>query len=292
MKILISVFTLLLLVFSSNAQSYKSKKKKKDFFGTQKFDNRSVGNFGMYVAAGPSFSKASDNKLQVENKIYVDPIGNLYNYEINQKGEIGGNVSAGAIYFNPKSGWFSFGRIVDYFELGVGFNYYRGTETTTLTDAANRDIPQLIGKGEYKAGILSGRFGIHKIIQIPKTKMFLDNGLAYHADFMLLKGNANYDNFITEFSHYTPNLTHQVNYSLGLGFQLKRGSYLIPGVYVPVFSFKEMAKQSVSWFDSRYYPINVQLKWIYRFSKPKSKTNCTTPDKGPMPPPPAEGGNK
>lgn len=292
MKNFISVFILLLVAFHSNAQSYKPKKKKKDFFGTQKFDNRPIGNFGMYLAAGPSFSKASDNKLQIKNMIYQDPSGNLFNYDITQKGKIGVNASAGAIYFNKNSGWFSFGRIIDYFELGAGFNYYRGTETTTLTDAANRDIPTLKETGNYKAGILSGRFGIHKIIQIPKTKMFLDNGLAYHADFMLLKGEQNYSTFIPQFAHYTPNLTHQVNYSLGLGFQLKRGNYLIPGVYLPVFSFKEMAKESVSWFDSRYYPINVQLKWIYRFSKPKSKTNCSTPDKGPMPPPPAEGGNK
>lgn len=284
MKKVLTIISLLAFVFTVDAQ-YKPKKRRKDFFGTEKLNNRQIGNFGMHLGAGPSFSVASDNKVQVENAIVSDGAGNFYNYEIDQQGKIGGNVSLGLNYFSKKAGWFSFGRIIDYYELGAGFNYYRGLEKTTLTDAASRDIPALEGQGDYFAGLLSGRFSIHKILPITNTKMFLDNGLGVHAEFNLLKADATYPNFLSQYSKYSPSFTTQINYSFGLGFQLKRGSYLVPSVFVPVFSIQELGKQAVYWFDSKYYPINVQIRWLYRFSRAKGKTNCTTPDKGPMPVP-------
>lgn len=284
MKKLLTIISLLAFVFTVEAQ-YKPKKKRKDFFGTEKLNNRQIGNFGMHLGAGPSFSKASDNKLQVENAIVSDGVGNTYNYEIDQKGKIGGNVSLGVDWFSRKAGWFSFGRIIDYYELGAGFNYYRGMEETTLTDAANRDIPPLTGTGDYHAGLISGRFSIHKILPITNTKMFLDNGLGLHGEYNMLKADAAYPNFQAQYAKYSPDFTAQINYSLGIGFQLKRGSYLVPSVFVPVFSVQELGKQAVYWFASKYYPINVQIRWLYRFSQPKGKTNCTTPDKSPMPVP-------
>ncbi|MGV3630483.1 MAG: hypothetical protein ACO1O6_04730 [Bacteroidota bacterium] len=283
MKKVFTILGLLAFVFTVNAQ-YKPKKKRKEFFGTEKLNNRQIGNFGMHLGAGPSFSLASDNKNQVNENI-ADGAGNFYNYEIDQEGKIGGNVSLGINYFSKKAGWFSFGRIIDYYELGAGFNYYRGIEKTTMTDAANRDIPDITGEGDYFAGQLSGRFSIHKILPITNTKMFLDNGLGVHAGLNLLKADAGYSNFLPQYSKYSPDFTTQINYSLGLGFQLKRGSYLVPSVFVPVFSIRELGKQAVYWFDSKYYPINVQIRWLYRFSRAKGKTNCTTPDKGPIPVP-------
>lgn len=284
MKKILTLLGILAFVFTVEAQ-YKPKKKRKDFFGTEKLNNRQVGNFGMHLGVGPSFSVASDNNVQVDNAFVNDSAGNFYNYEIDQKGKIGGNVSLGINYFSKKKGWFSFGRIIDMYELSFGFNYYRGQENTVLIDAANRDIPNLEGEGKYFAGLLSGRLGIHKILPITNTKMFLDNGLSLHGDFNLLQADRTYSNFIAQYSKYSPDLTLQMNYSLGVGFQLKRGSYLVPSVFLPVFSFREMGREAVHWFDSRYYPINCQIKWIYRFSVPKGKTNCVTPDKSPMPSP-------
>lgn len=276
------IFSVALLAFFSvslNAQTpYKAKKRKKDFFGKENFDNRQVGNFGMHLGAGPSFSIASDNKEQ-SSDLFTNSIGDTYKVDITQKGKVGFNASLGAIYFTKSR------KIVDYFELAVGFNYYRGTESTTLTDATNRDLPTLTGEGKYSAGLLSGRFGIHKILPIPGTKMFVDNGLALHGDYNLLQADATYSNFVPNFAKYSPTFTFQANYSLGFGFQIAKGSYLVPTVFVPVLSFSEFGKQAVHWFDSKYYPINCQLRWIYRFKKSRSKTSCTTPDKGPMPPP-------
>lgn len=286
------IFTSLLLFFATNIvaqQTYKPKKRKKDFFGKENLHNRPVGNFGMHIGIGPSFVKAGDNSLQAENMIYYDPTGTPYNYEISQKGKIGANVSAGFNLFSKKAGWFSFGRLIDYYELGAGFNYYRGTENTSLSDAANRNNPDLFGEGKFTAGLLSGRFSIHKILTIPKSNFFLDNGLAFHGEYNLMKANTNYQNFIPIFAKYSPDFTMQLNYSLGIGFSIGKGSYLVPMAFLPVFSIQEMGKQAVHWFDSKYYPINLQIKWIYRFNKSKSSTSCTTPDKGPMPPPPAEG---
>ncbi|MCE3295573.1 MAG: hypothetical protein K0R65_1287 [Crocinitomicaceae bacterium] len=283
MKKALILLSLLAIVFTVDAQ-YKPKKKRKDFFGTEKLNNRQIGNWGMHLGAGPSFSLASDNKSQVEENL-SDGTGNFYTYEIDQKGKTSGNVSLGINYYSKKAGWFSFGRIIDYYELGAGFNYYRGIEQTTMSDAANRDIPDITGEGDYFAGLVSGRFSIHKILPITNTKMFLDNGLGVHAEYNILKADAAYSNFISTYAKYSPDFTTQINYSLGLGFQLKRGSYLVPSVFVPVFSVQELGKQAVYWFDSKYYPINVQIRWLYRFSRAKGKTNCTTPDKSPIPAP-------
>lgn len=275
---------LVLFVFSASllfSQAYKPKKKKKDFFGKQKIDNRQVGNLGMHIGLGPSFSLASDNKNQIT---LTDSQGNPLELDISQKGKVGASASLGLNYFNKKAGWFSFGRLVDYYEAGVGFNYYRGIEKTVISD---RNTPISSGQGDYSAGFLSTKIGIHKILTIPHTKLFVDNGLAVHGDFNLLQASKNYSNFIGP-GKFTPTSIFQANYSLGIGFNLGKGSYLIPTAFIPIFSFKEMGKQSVYWFDSRYYPINVQLKWLYRFNKAKSKTGCTPPDKAPMPAP--EGG--
>ena len=285
MKIISPLICFMLIgSFALAQQSYKPKKRKKDFFGKENPNNRQVGNLGMHLSVGPTFSVASDNREQSDIQI-SDNNGNIYDYDITQKGKIGGHIGLGLNYFNKKSGWFSFGRLIDYYELGARFSYFRGIEKTSLTDANNRDAAPIQGQGDYSSGLLSGHFGIHKILSIPQTKLFLDNGLSVAVNYRLLSASNSYSNFIPSFAHYSPSLTSQINYSLGIGFQLKKGSYLIPGVTVPVFSFQEMAKQSVYWFSSRYYPVICEIKWVYRFNKARSKTGCATPDRAPIPTP-------
>lgn len=289
MKYAIILLSLIFICESTVAQTpYKPKKRKKDFFGKSPVKQRNVGNWALILGAGPSFSKATDNKLQ-ENEYFYNANGDAYHYDITQKGKIGGNASVSLAYFSKKAGWFSFGRLIDYYAGGIGFNYYRGKEEVTLTDAMNRNLPTLSGKGAYSAGMLSARVGIYKTLPITGTKLFVENGLSFHADFNLLQADASYTNFVSSYASYSSTPLLQLNYSLGTGFQLKRGSYLVPSVFVPIFSAKDLGKEAVHWFDSRYYPINLQLKWIYRLNKKRGATNCTTPDKGPMPPPPAEG---
>ncbi len=106
-----------------------------------------------------------------------------------------------------------------------------------------------------------------------------------NGNYSILQGDTTYTNNLVTQNYFSPTFTVQTNFFLGLGFQLKRGSYLIPSVYLPILSFSEFGKQSVHWFSSRYYPINCQLKLLYRFNKRRSKTSCTTIDKAPIPAP-------
>lgn len=266
------------------AQMYKAKKSKSDFFGKREVNNRQIGNFAMNVTLGPTFTKAFDQKNNTDFQL-TDVNGTNLPYEITQKGKVGAHIGAGLNFFNSNPGWFSFGRIVDYFELGLSFSYYRGIESLEVKDANGREIEALSGQGKYQLGWLTPKLGIHKIFPITNTKMFLDNGLSFNGNLALLQAEKTYSNNIVAQNYFSPTFTAQLNFFLGLGFQLKRGSYLIPSVYMPILSLSEFGKQSVHWFSSRYYPINCQLKLLYRFNKRRSKTSCTTIDKAPIPAP-------
>jgi hypothetical protein len=259
----------LFLGFGVFAQGqYKRKTKKKDFFGGQQDLSRQPSNIGLSLNLGPTFTMASANKIQ-----------SSITSSNEQAGKIGGNFEIGLAHYNMKSPKYSFGRIVDYFDYGVGFNYYRGTENMNiaLLDSLGRETGEsAIGEGNLANGYVAGRFSVHKLIYIKKTPFFLDNYLGVNAGFLVLEKDRNYANMNATNQYFSKALNVSLHYGLGLGIRLKKGSYLTPGVYVPILAFEEFGKEAIHWFSSRYYPLTCQIKWVYLLNKKRSKTGCTT----------------
>jgi hypothetical protein len=262
-------FLSLILAFSFSLHGqYVPKKKKKDFFGGQQDLSRQPSNIGLSLNIGPTFTMASSNK-----------IASTITSSNSQAGKIGGNFEIGLTHYNMKSPKYSFGRIVDYFDYGVGFNYYRGTENTNiaLLDETGRETGESAsGDGNLANGYVAGRFSVHKLIYIKKTPFFLDNYLGANAGFLVLEKDRTYANMNPTNSYFSSSLNVSLHYGLGLGIRLKKGSYLTPGVYIPILALEEFGKESIHWFSSRYYPLTCQIKWVYLLNKKRSKTGCTT----------------
>lgn len=279
MKYLFFLICLSVFSFSFFAQTpFKPSKKRKDYFGSERNDVRQLSNIGLQISVGPTFVLASSNKLKSSTS-FIDDFGNEVTSEINQNGKIGGNFEIGLTHFNMKSPKFSFGRIVDYFDYGIGFKYFRGTESTisTFHDSQGREIGQENGLGKLENGYVNFRFSLHKLSYIKKdASIFLDNALGVHADYLMLENSRVYPNMNVINQFFSKPLSVNLHYSFGLGMRLKRGSYLVPSAYVPILALEEFNKESIHWFSSRYYPITCQIKFIYLFNKSKKKTSCTT----------------
>lgn len=261
------VFLVVGLGFFAQGQ-YKPKTKRKDFFGGQEMQSRQPSNIGLSLNLGPTFTMASTTKLP-----------SSITSSNSQAGKIGGNVEIGLAHYNMKSPKYSFGRIVDYFDYGVGFNYYRGTENTSIAlhDETGRETGESAsGEGNLANGYVAGRFSVHKLIYFKKTPFFLDNYLGANGGFLVLEKDRTYTNMNPTNQYFSKALNVNLHYGLGLGIRLKKGSYLTPGVYVPILAFEEFGKEAIHWFSSRYYPLTCQIKWVYLLNKKRSKTGCTT----------------
>jgi hypothetical protein len=255
---------------------YRSKKKRSDYFGKAKSDVRQLGKVGLQISVGPTFTLASLNKEDGELK-YTNDQGLPVESSISQSGKIGANIEIGLAHYNMKSPKFRFGRIVDYFDYGVGFKYFRGTEETRTDffDITNRIDATITGDGKMANGYLGVRFSLHKMTYIKNSKLYIDNALGFNGDYLLLSDNKDYSNRNSAKERFSKSLIVNFHYSFGLGIRLKRGSYLIPGAYIPILALEEFGKESIHWFSSRYYPITCQIKWIYLLSKSKKKTDCS-----------------
>lgn len=252
---------------------FKPSKRRKDYFGTEDNEIRQLSNIGLQLSVGPTFTIASSNKLKSET-VLTDNSGNEIKSEINQKGKIGGNVEIGFAHYNMKKPKFSFGRLIDYFDYGVGFKYFMGTENSKYfsQDALGRENELKSPEGKMENGYLSIRFSAHKLYYIKNSNLYLDNSLGTHLDYLCLKNAKMYEYMNPINQYFSKSLSVNLNYGFGVGMRIKRGSYLTTQAYIPILAFEEFRKESIFWFSSKYYPIICQIKWTYLLSK--KKTAC------------------
>ena len=265
MKKLSLILSSFFLISSIFAQKTFDPRKGKKYFGGSNNEVKKLSNIGLQISLGPTFTLASLNKMEKSASKDVN-LGHLGTYEIKSSGKIGANIEIGLAHYNMNSKNFSFGRIVDYFDYGVGFKYFRGTEKIDFSNGIN-------GEGKLANGYFNGRFSVHKLIYIKNSPLNIDNGLGINCDYLFMQKSKDYVNFIQKFSKP---LIINLHYSLGVGIRLKRGSYLIPGIYVPILAVQEFGKESIQWFSSRYYPITCQVKLIKLLGKKSKKTDCST----------------
>lgn len=261
------LIVLSLLCFSS---VIAQKKSRKDFFGGPK-DYRILSNKGLNYAFGTTYTFSDTSSQYIDTRTI---------YKFQPKGKFGFFAEIGTVSFNLKKPKFKWGNLIKYTDWGIGFNLYGGTENTTVYNSVAKTENQ-ISFGSFYLGNLTARLTFHHTWYIPKTSILFDNGLGINLDYRVFK-NASFDKTEQELDalkiekqQFSGNLFAQLHYNLGIGLKLKRGSYIIPTMQLPILGIYEWNKGSArtNWFSSEYLPVIFKLKFIYLFEK-RSQGGC------------------
>lgn len=264
-----------LLFTAVEAQTpYKPKKKRKDYFGKKENPNDKVRPLGLQIQLGPTYTFTKRKNEMVQS----DPNDvNRFQYVRDPNGKFGVYAEIGLVRFNVKEPKIKkYGRIVDYFDFGIGYKLLRGQERTTLDqlDALGNIQSTTVGEGNFSNGYLYGRFSVHKLQYVNKTKnIFLDHSLGINGDYLVTGGSENYQPPFFGPHEFSDPFRLQLHYGLGFGIRLKKGSYLVPGAQLPILGMKEWnsGSPSLRWYSSKYYPVLFQIKYIRLFPAKKGK---------------------
>jgi hypothetical protein len=263
---------LLLIVLSllSYSSVIAQKKSRKDFFGGPK-DYRNLSNRGLAYSFGTTYTFVDTSSLFIDTR-------KLYKFQ--PKGRFGLFAEIGTVSFNLKKPKFKWGNLVKYTDWGIGLNLYGGSENTTVYNSVLKTENQ-VSLGSFYLGNITARLTFHHTLYIPKTTILIDNGLGINLDYRVFK-NSSYDKTDQELAAlkintqaFSGHFFAQLHYNLGIGLKLKRGSYIIPTMQLPIFGMYEWHKGSArtNWFSSEYLPVIFKLKFIYLFEK-RSQGGC------------------
>ncbi len=289
------IISALLLSGLSFAQRDLTPGKRSDAFG--KYDLRKLNNYGLQFQLGAT---GYMTKLKNQTVDVTDPTsaGFRGNYMHDPCGKTGVYGEIGMFHFPKKRSKLSLALktvLVSYYDWGVGFKYFRGSETihANFTDALGTVIGSDSRSYKFSQGNLYGRFSLHKNMYFKRHReqinFFLDHSLGLNVDYRLLTKSEDYTWYgvMTQDQQYTKPLQVQLHYGLGFGFRLKRGAYLIPGVRTPLLGFQntvpaynssdkgsnEFGRPSIHWYSSRYWPVLIHVKYMFAFEK-KPKKGC------------------
>lgn len=256
-------------------KTYKPKKKKKDFFGgAEDFNDYKPWGIQVQLGATYTFTRTKNELIQG-----LDTNNSRFQYLHDPSGRLGIYAELGLAKFNMRKAKTRLGRAVDYFDFGIGYKLIGGKERTEIDqlDAVGNVFSSTEGNGEFYNGYLYGRFGVHKLIYLNKTKnYFFDNSLGINADYRLSGGNQNYEGaVIPQTQKFAGDFVAQLHYGLGFGIRIKRGKYLIPGVQIPLLGIQDWngGRPQLDWYSSRFYPAQIQIKYIQLFIKKSNGCN-------------------
>lgn len=266
----------------------KNSKRSSAFGGA--IDRRELRNYGFQFSAGPAYTLT---RLHNETIHTQSESGRPVDYVIDPSGRIGGFAEIGMAHFpmgDPKLKFIK-KRIISYYDWGLGFKYLGGKETTDITNydpTGTVIISQQHGEGmdvynSYKGyynGYVYGRFTLHKNIYFGE-KYYVDNGLGINFDYRIITGSQAYSGTSTvglsgaQPQHFHKPFVSQFHYDLGLGIKIKRGSYFIPGIQIPIFGIAEFHKgnPALQWYSSNYLPVYFHFKYI-KLLEVKKKSGC------------------
>ena len=255
-----------LLCFSS---VIAQKKSRKDFFGGPK-DYRSLSNNGLQLSFGPTYTFSKSSELQVNDRI---------KYNFDPAGRLGILAEIGTANFSLKKPLFKIGKIIEYTDWGIGGVIYGGKEITNLINETE-GTKTYISDGQFYNIHATGRITFHNMWYIPKTTVFLDNGLGLNVDYRAVSMSS-YTKTLKELTDlgikqkFSNSLDIIFHYNFGIGYKVKRGSYFIPSIQLPILGAHKwyLGSTKTNWFSSEYYPVIFRLKYIYLFEK-KSGAGC------------------
>lgn len=274
-KIVLCLTLLAFLPLFSEAQStYKPKKKRKDFFGGPE-DFNDYKPWGVQVQLGGTYTFTR----RTNPVIGLDTNNARYQYTHDPAGRLGIYAELGLAKFNMRKAKTRLGRAVDYFDFGVGYKLLGGRETTTLDqlDAMGNVVLSSEGEGKFYNGYVYGRFAVHKLIYLNKTKnYFFDNALGVNLDYLVTGGSTNYTQpVLPQTQKFAGDFVAQLHYGLGFGIRIKRGKYLIPGIQIPLVGIQDWngGRAQLDWYSSRFYPMQFQIKYIQLLVKKSNGCN-------------------
>lgn len=253
-------------------------------------DRRELRNYGFQFSGGPAYTLT---RLHNETIHTQSESGRPVDYIIDPSGRIGGFGEIGMAHFplgDPKLKFIK-KRIFSYYDWGLGFKYLGGKETTDITNydpTGTVIISQQHGEGKdnynsfkgFYNGYIYGRFTLHKNFYFGE-KYFIDNGLGINFDYRIITGTQSYVGTSTvglsgaQPQHFHKPFVAQFHYDLGLGIKIRRGSYFIPGIQIPIFGLAEFHKgnPSLKWYSSNYLPVYFHFKYI-KLLEAKKKSGC------------------
>ena len=248
-------------------------KKRNQVFGTR--DMREYKNYGMQYEGGFTHLRTKENDW-----VRINDGNRPIEYLVKPKGQLGMFVGIGMAHFpvtNPPKINILGKRVISYYDWGLGFKLFGGTESTDVNYylADGTLFNSTHGNGSFYNGYVFGRITAHNNYYFSK-KYYLDNGLGFNFDYRILSGKETYENYyVAQKSHNK--FVWQLHYDLGLGIKISRGHYLIPGVQLPLIGLAQWQgfKPSLDWFSSRYNPILFKVKYIVLMELKRSKTSCT-----------------
>jgi hypothetical protein len=291
---------LLCFSFSLSAQrDLNPRNKKKAFGGARSFKDYNLYGFQVQVGGTYLMSKLNNERINVDGP----SAGFRGNFLHDPYGKLGAFAEIGMFHFPKKLPKLRISKdkvivLISYYDWGLGFKYFRGGEKigANFEDALGAPIGSEEQDFNFSNGNVFGRFSIHKNVHFKpkgrreKVNFFLDNSLGINVDYRLLQNSDNYSwySVMTEGEQYYKPLHVQMHYGLGFGFSPKRGSFLIPGVRLPILGYQStlgtssgsakgenhFGKPSLHWFSSRYWPIMFTVK--YMFALPKRPKGCAT----------------
>ena len=270
--LLLSVFTVNL---AEAQKTHKPKSRRSDFFGGPK-DYRDLRNYGLQFSFGPNYTFTRLNNKTID----VSPeSGQRYNYMFDPSGRLGGFAEIGMVHYRMKAPKFLKKNIIHYLDWGVGFDYIGGKEKTTINylDPFGDVASTSVGEGKFYNGYVYGRLTVHRLLKL-NDKLHLDYGLGINGNYAVLGQNKDYDGTVLPQTQvFQKPFQLQLHAQLGLNIRLRRGDYLVPGLWAPVLGAYEWnsGRPTIQWYSSNYWPVHLQVKWMHNFTK-KSKNGCNT----------------
>jgi hypothetical protein len=261
--VLFSILAFHFVSFSQRDLAPRKGSKRSKIFGARDF--RDLRNYGLQVSAGATyqFTKTLNETVRLEEN------GRPMDYTIDPSGKLGVFFDVGTAHFPITAPRLTFikKRFISYYDWGKeksDMNYYDATGTNVISEGH--------GEGSFYNGFASGRFTIHKNIYFGE-KYFMDNGLGVNLDYRVLTG---YQDYLGTKSpapqSFSKPLVSQLHFDLGFGIRKKRGSYIIPGIQIPIVGI--VGGRKTQWYSSEYWPILFKVKYVMLFEKKKSKTSC------------------
>lgn len=257
----------------ANAQMYKPKKGKRHHFNNShirkpmyRWVTGDYSKLGIQFSFGPTYTLTNP---KTTTSSYGMQSGTLVRYTRDPISKPGFFVELGMTHITSHPN-----RFIHYYDWGIGFKSIAGAETMQSKIYTNDTLrTTLNGSGAFRTGYLYGRFDVHSVFQM-NPYLFLDNSLGVNGDYALMVGNKGYDGFtLPQTQKFQGNINVQLHYSIGLGIRPNpdKGFYFIPSVEVPVLGAYEWngGTPSIYWFSSRYYPIQLRLKFVFLFRKGK-----------------------
>ena len=273
-----SFFILLVSLFfiSSLTAQYTPKNSKKQFYGNQrihkplyKWVTGDYSRHGLQLSVGPTFTFTSINGEESS----FQRNDTTFTHTVTPKSGAGFFIELGMVHITKKPR-----KYIHYYDWGIGYKRFTGKELTEiqLLDES-RDPAELTvinGEGLLRNNHVHGRFSVHSVYQLNPVN-FLDNALGVNLDYILSSSNKDYEGHYDPSSQYFQgNLFAQLHYSFGYGFRVRGGTFIIPGIQLPLLGLHEWngGTPSLHWFSSKYYPVLFKLKIVNLF--PRNPDRC------------------